>query len=160
MDRLKKVHPDVFSGAVLLGVAVAYGWGALGIPHVDGEPGPRFLPFMLALTLGVLSIWIMAGGLRAARVEPTQPEPEPGAGRSAASIWGRPAVAASITAVYAVALTPIGFALSTLIYAAGVTSLFTGDRRYLLTVPPLVTLVLYVFFGVALGVSLPAGIMG
>ena len=51
----------------------------------------------------------------------------------------------------------LGFALATLAYAAAVTRVFTTDRRLLVGVPLVVTLALFVFFRVALGVRLPGG---
>ncbi len=157
---------DVWSGAVLLAVAVAYGTAAFRLPPGGGEPGPGFLPSVFAVLLAALSIGILVGGLRrsapsargsseAEATLPTESTVEPAAQRSARS-W----MAFLATVAYAVLFAPLGFVLSTAAFSTVVTALFTRERRWLLAVPALVTIALFVFFRVALQVRLPMGPFG
>ena len=141
----RRLHQDVVSGGALLALAVGYGSVALTIPPGEGEPGPAFLPVALGLALAVLSLAIVRNGLRAS-------DP-PNADRPAYRAW----LATLATLAYAALFQPMGFVLSTLAYSTAVTLLFSRDRGHLLLVPPVVTLLIYVFFRVALGVRLPAG---
>lgn len=72
----------------------------------------------------------------------------------------RPWIAFLATVVYALLFEPLGFVLSTAVFSAVVTALFTRERQWLLAVPTLVTIALFVFFRVALQVRLPAGPFG
>jgi hypothetical protein len=150
-------HPDVLSGAALLFVAAGYGYIALGIPSGEHDPGPRFLPIVLAAALGGIAVFIIVSSLRAVGAGATPPTP---AGptevhRREFAAWTRPLLAAVMTAAYAWSLQPLGFAVSTVAYVAAITAMLSTARTQLLIVPPLVTLALYVFFDVALGVRLP-----
>lgn len=145
---------DVVSGGVLLAVALGYGAAALRIPGQDGEPGPGFLPLVLAVLLAALSVWIISSGLRSA--EPAEVETPDRGPRWTSGPW----LAGLATVLYVALFQPLGFVLSTLAYSGAVTSLFTGDRKLRFMVPALVTLALYLFFRVALGVRLPLGMLG
>jgi putative tricarboxylic transport membrane protein len=132
------------SGTVLIVVAVAYGAIALRIPGGEGEPGPGFLPLVLAALLGAVSLGIVLSGLKKESREPVK-----------SALGARPWLAALATVAYAALFQPVGFTLSTLAYVAAVTRLFTHDRRVLVAVPIVVTLALFSFFRLALGVRLP-----
>ena len=71
-----------------------------------------------------------------------------------------PSLAALATIAYAALFQPLGFVLSTLAYSGYLTSLFTEDRKLRAAVPVLVTLALFIFFRLALGVRLPTGLLG
>ena len=144
MDRLSD---DVLSGGLLLLVALGYGTFALGIPAGDGEPGPGFLPLVLAVLLAALSVAIIVGGLK------TRAEAAP-------DLRTRPLLAALATVAYVALFQPVGFLVSTAAYSAAVTRLFTQDRRMLVAVPVGVTVALFAFFRLALGVRLPPGLLG
>jgi putative tricarboxylic transport membrane protein len=139
---------------VLLAIAFGYGAAALRIPGQDGEPGPGFLPLGLAVLLAGLSVWIIWSGLRSA--EPAGVETPDGGPRSTSG----PCLAGLATVLYVALFQPLGFVLSTLAYSGAVTSLFTRDGKLRFIVPALVTLALYLFFRVALGVRLPVGMLG
>ncbi len=145
----RRIHPDVVSGGALIGVAVVYGAIALRIPGGEGEPGPGFLPLALAVLLGAVSLGILLGGVKKTPSEPTE-----------AALGARPWLAVLATVAYAALFQPVGFTLSTLAYSAAVTRLFTDDRRMLMAVPIGVTLALYSFFRLALGVRLPPWPLG
>lgn len=157
------LRDDVVSGGVLLLVAVAYGVGATRIPSQAGEPGPGFMPMALAALLAALSVAIVVGGLRRRGDtdvdggEPTEDEPGSAGSRSREA---KPWLASIATIAYAALFQPLGFVLSTLAYSGYLTSLFTEDRKLRVSVPICVALALFVFFRVALGVRLPAGLLG
>lgn len=145
-------HPDTWSGGALLALAIGYGCLALRIPGADREPGPRFFPLVLAVLLAIVAVQIVVSGLRARGA--TDLSTARGAVPMSAE-WVRPGLAAAMTVLYAGVLHPLGFLPSTVAYVAGVTALFSSDRRLLLIVPPVVALSLHLFFDVALGVRLP-----
>ena len=173
---------DVVSGGVLLLVAVAYGAGAMRIPSQAGEPGPGFIPLALSVMLAALSVAIVVGGLQrsadtggahradgaegADRAEGAEDEPADAARRVPQSGGGRsrgvamPSLAALATIAYAALFQPLGFVLSTLAYSGYLTSLFSEDRKLRAAVPAFVTLALFIFFRLALGVRLPTGLLG
>ncbi len=151
MDRLTGSRDDIVSGAVLLALALLYGASALRLPAGGEDPGPGFLPLVLAACLAGLSGWILVRGLRGLSGEPM--------GAGPGSRGPRPWIAIGLTLAYAVAFQPLGFVVATLGYTAGVAALFTRSRRGILLVPPTVTILLYLFFRVALGVRLPAGVL-
>ena len=140
----RRIHPDVVSGTALMVVAVVYGAMALRIPGGEGEPGPGFLPLTLAVLLAAVSLGILWGGVKKTSSEPTE-----------ATFGARPWLAALATVAYAALFQPVGFTLSTLAYSVAIARLFTHDRRMLVVVPIGVTLALFSFFRLALGVRLP-----
>lgn len=182
------LRDDVVSGGVLLLVAAAYGAGAMRIPSQAGEPGPGFIPLALSVMLAALSVAIVVGGLQrsadtggahgadradgadgaegADRAEGAEDEPADAARRVPQSGGGRsrgvamPSLAALATIAYAALFQPLGFVLSTLAYSGYLTSLFTEDRKLRAAVPVFVTLALFIFFRLALGVRLPTGLLG
>jgi len=149
------VHRDVASGGTLVAVAVAYFLGTRGMPVGQGEPGPAFLPVVLAVALFVLGFATLVGGMRAAQTETegTEEGPRPEARKAWLTI--------GLTIGYVWLFDPLGFMLSTLAYTFGVTALFQRERsRLLYVVPPLCTLAIYLFFRVGLGARLPGGPFG
>ena len=150
MDRL---NDDVRSGGVLLAVAIGYGVVALRIPSGDGEPGPGFLPLVLAVLLAALSVSIVVRGLKPTTVSPATGRPDDDLGPRR---W----LAALATVAYVALFQPLGFLVSTVAYCAALTWLFTRDRRMLVAVPVGVTAALFVLFRLALGVRLPPGPFG
>lgn len=173
---MSRLNDDVLSGGVLLLVAVGYGIVALGIPAGDGEPGPSFMPLLLSVALAGLSAVIVVAGLRrsaAAPVAAPAAAAAPAPGTSAepdtaiapddgteTDLPKRPWLAALATVVFVALFQPLGFAVSTAVYCAAVTRLFSTDRRMLITVPVAVTGALFVFFRLVLGVRLPPGLFG
>ena len=158
------VHRDLISGGVLAAVAVAYFAATLGMPVGQGEPGPSFVPRVLAVALFMLGLATVVGGVTSSRRaralgdEPTDgPPATAGQPPEVKKAWQ----AVGLTAAYVMLFEPLGFALSTLAYTFGVTVLFQRERSSLLfIVPPLCTLAIYLFFRVGLGARLPAGFFG
>ena len=145
----------------MLVVAVAYGVVALGIPGGDGEPGPGALPIALAILLAGLSVWILARGFCAASGRGSGEETETVAGEAAEKTHrGRAWLAALATLAYVAFFQPLGFMVSTLAYTTVLAWLFGPDQRVFVAVPVGVTVALFVFFRLALGVRLPLGPFG
>ena len=149
---------DLASGAMLAALAAAYAAGALTIPGgTESEPGPRLFPLVLGALLGAIGVWIAGSAWREVRGASAGAQAPPEGSPSArAGPW----LAAVATLAYAALFQPVGFTASTLAYTAAVTALFTRDRRYLVAVPVGVTLALFAFFRLALGVRLPPGVFG
>lgn len=167
MDRLRATprwgaaHADVVSGGFLLAVAVAYGVIALGIPRGDGEPGPTALPIALAALLAVLSVWILAHGLRSGSDPELDEQTETVTSEHAdRTPRGGAWLAVLATLAYVTLFQPLGFIVTTAAYTAAISWLFGRDRRIPVAVPVGVTVVLFVFFRLALGVRLPPGPFG
>ena len=132
---------DVASGAVLVLIAFVYFSGARALPIGQGEPGPRFFPYLLAAVLLGLAVTIIVRGFRNQR--------------TMAGSVRRPAGLIVLTVLYAAAFTPAGFLVSTLAYTASVV-LLLGHRGWLaLVIPFATTAFLYAAFVVGLGVVLP-----
>ena len=156
---------EVISGGTLIAVSAAYFVGTMGLPDGQGEPGPAFLPRVLAVALCALGVAILVGGVRSDSTVgastadlPTASGPfesEPGLGDT--KVWA----AVAGTFLYVGLFDPLGFVLSTLAYTFGLTVL-TGraGSRLRFVVPPLCTLGLYLFFRIGLGVRLPRGLLG
>lgn len=161
MGRVRAAHPDVLSGAFLLVVAIVYGAIALRIPSGDGEPGPGALPIALAVVLGGLSVWTLAQGLRSVSASATADRANGAAPGPAVRTSGvRPWLAVLATLVYVMLFQSLGFIVTTPAYAAALAWLFGRDRRILVAVSMGVTVGLFVFFRLILGVRLPMGPFG
>lgn len=147
-------HADTRSGAVLAAVAIAYLVGTIGLVSDPVDAGPGLLPVVLGVLLFIFAVIILARGRRSAATAPPAPV---GAHERPRKSW----LAAVLTLLYVLAFHPLGFAASTLAYTFSMTFLFKGDRpKYLLLVPPLSTVAIYLFFRVALGARLPGGLLG
>jgi hypothetical protein len=132
---------DVASGSVLAVLAVVYFLGARALPSGQGEPGPVFLPYLLSAILLGLALVIIARGIRKRQ--------------SVDGALVRPAGLIVLTILYAFSFTPIGFLVSTLLYAAGVVLLLRQRGWRLLVIPVATTAFIYAAFVLGLGVALP-----
>jgi hypothetical protein len=67
------MNKDVLSGAILLGVAGAYYWATLQIPHssLSDEVGAQGLPTILAVLLAAVAVFIVVRGIVIARRKST-----------------------------------------------------------------------------------------
>jgi putative tricarboxylic transport membrane protein len=138
---------DRLAGLVLLAVALAYGVTASGFQAMIGDPlGPAVFPLVLAVPLGVFSLYLIA-----------RPDPEPAWAR------GWPLLKQALTLVvfvaYAYLLEPLGFVLATLLGVAALGSLL-GARLWQSAAAGLgIALVLFLLFNNLLGLPLPAGVL-
>lgn len=151
------LNRDTVSGTALLLVSGAYGWHASTLPQGRGEPGPAFLPMVLAVLLALVAVAILVGGL--ARSRSDAPVLDNGAvARADPTRRYEPWIAMSVTFLYAVAFIPLGYWISTLLYSFVITWLFRRDRPMVLVlVPAISTGMIYLLFRVLLGARLPAG---
>lgn len=153
------VQRDVGSGGLLLALSAAYYLGTRNLAVGRGEPGPAFFPMLLSAALFVVGLAILVNGVRTTQRSAVRAngEDQEKRGGGVGKVWA----AVALTFLYVWLFVPLGFVLSTLAYTFGVTFLFRGDQpRLLFTVPPLCTLVIYLFFRVGLGARLPSGLFG
>lgn len=166
-----RIPRDVWIGLAMLGVAIAYGRVAAGIPisPLDGIVNASVMPTALAWTLGVLAVLLivravsvqvmMASATR--RQAPAAPEPAeaaPEADRGALQTHLRALGMAGLALAYLVALPRLGYVPSVFLLVAAV-GLYTGARPglQLLAVAAGAAVTYYVVFVRLLGIPLPPG---
>jgi putative tricarboxylic transport membrane protein len=142
------------AAAVLLafGLAGALEAGRLAIGD-PAHPGPGFFPFWLALLLCLVAVALFL------RASPAPVAPGPAAPAPAAR--GKAVMALATSVVYAFALEPLGFLLTTLLFL--VVLLRAVERRSWLstvTVAAATAVASHVVFKVWLDIQLPAGPWG
>jgi putative tricarboxylic transport membrane protein len=139
---------DRLTGLALLALAVAYGIAAGGYQAMIGDPlGPAVFPMALAITLGLLSLYLIV-----------RPDREPDWPRGRAL---RKQVLTLVAFVaYAYLLEPLGFIVSTLL-AVAVLGWLLGARLWQAAAAGVaIAGVLFVLFDTLLGLPLPAGVLG
>lgn len=138
---------DRLAGLVLLALAVAYGVTATGFQAMIGDPlGPAVFPLVLAIPLGVLSLYLIA-----------RPDPEPDWARGRALLKQGLALAAFVA--YAYLLEPLGFVVASVLAVAALGWLL-GARLWQSAAGGLaIALVLFLLFNNLLGLPLPAGVL-
>jgi hypothetical protein len=153
-----KITQDSIVSTLLLLLAGWYYLQARALPAGrSGDPGPAFLPTLLALSLAILGILLLIRSLKATVIVP----PEEPNGRSSRT-W-RAWLTITLSVLYTVVFIPLGFALSTWLYTLALSLMFTRAREgwaIPLIAPFLTTGAIYFFFRIALGVRLPAGPFG
>jgi len=162
---------DIGAAVVLLGLAllVLMGTPSIEAAHTIDPLGPRFLPNLLAVLLGLLSLMLLMDGVLAMRkgdrggTPSPPPEVRPAVGDVDATPVPRFGESARRVLLFGGALTAyvtllpyIGFALGSFLLFVS-TLAIAGLRRPgpLILQAASVTLVLYILFGVVLGVELP-----
>lgn len=141
------------AGLILIAVGIASALYAaqtlkLGTPS---RPDSGFLPFIASLLLVVVSAQWVIGAL--GRDEHPQPFWEPGS-------WVRPLLALGLMVLYAVAMEPIGYALSTLAFMLAWQLGVERERVVKGAVVAVVaTGVMWALFSYLLGVPLPEGLL-
>jgi putative tricarboxylic transport membrane protein len=138
---------DRIAGLVLLALAVAYGVTASGFQAMIGDPlGPATFPLVLALPLGLLSLYLIA-----------RPDPEPGWAR------GRVLLKQGLTLVafvaYAYLLEPLGFVVASILAVAALGWLLGARLWHAAAAGLAIALVLFLLFDTLLGLPLPAGVL-
>lgn len=138
---------DIVSAILLLGLVVVIFVSSTGFPPAtqENDLGAATFPRIIAVVIGICALIQL---LRPERVEPLP------RGRSALRVI----VIASMVALYASILEPLGFLVATFLFLFG--ALLLGEVRrplQLILVPVGISLGLFYLFFVLLEVSLPRG---
>lgn len=107
---------------VLLVLDTGYAVEALGMqtPFARGEPGPAFIPLLLAALLFVSASAILIGELRRAGPRTAEEDEEP--------LTVKPFILAAFTAGFVAAFEPAGYWVATLAYTFVVAALFEWEK--------------------------------
>lgn len=142
MDRLRSPR-DLVSGTALLALSVLYYVAASDLPAAEGEPGPAFLPKLLAAALFSLAATIVVGGLRGCERE------------AAAAPVAQPLLAIALTLAYAYAYGVAGFFPATLGYTFALAAVFgVRSARRLVGIAVATTVFIFAALGWGLGIPL------
>ncbi len=145
---------DLWSGAVLLAFALAYGWEAknLGINNLR-NPGPGFFPVVLASILGLLALISMATAFPQRKSGETFP------GLWHGLRWYKTLLVLSSLTAYIFLLEPLGYLLSTLLLMIYLFKGIEPQKWWVAMVGAVLSsTVTYVLFKIILQVQLPQGI--
>jgi putative tricarboxylic transport membrane protein len=139
---------DRLTGLALLALALAYGVTAGGYKAMIGDPlGPAVFPIVLAIPLGLLSLYLIA-----------RPDREPVWPKRRALLKQLLAIIAFVA--YACLLEPLGFVVSTFL-AVVLLGWLLGARLHQAGAAGVgIAVVLFVLFDTLLGLPLPAGVLG
>lgn len=168
-----RLHGDTVAGLVAAAFGLGYTVVALGIPADTSENsvvGPAVFPLLFGTLILVGGLALAVGGLRTAQRTTGRPEaaapdaPPPAAGTGAAAPTVRTkrslSVLVAMLAGYAVLFIPLGYLLSTAVFLMALMT-YLNRRRVLtnLLFSVLFPVAVYLLFGFALRVTLPAGIL-
>ena len=118
-----------------------------------GHPGPGFFPLWLALALSVVALALL--------LRPAAAAPRPVAGPAARLRPGKAVLAVLATAVYAAALEPLGFVLTTFLFLVFLLTVVEPRRRTAaLAISAATAGACHLVFKAWLDVQLPAGPWG
>lgn len=111
---------DLAAGAACVLLAAGYGWLAAQLParSLPNTPGPAFVPWVLAVALGVLGALLALSALR-----------QPASAAPAAAGMGRPAAALAALACYVALLPWAGFMATSIAFCAALMWI-AGERRW------------------------------
>lgn len=139
----------LLEGMLFLALSIALGWHALhshyGGARIGWELSPYLFPLLIAVLLLLLSLVLVAEGLRGE-----------GVGKPDKARWGVMLVTVAAAVAYFLLMPALGFVLSTTLFLLGM-FLFLGERRplVLILVPLLFASAIYLSFGKLLYVMLP-----
>ncbi|OHV12880.1 tripartite tricarboxylate transporter TctB family protein [Kushneria phosphatilytica] len=140
---------DRILGVLMLLLAVAYGWQAqqIPVPFGGGGPvGPSTFPTLLAVVLGLTSLYLML-------------RPDPDNAWPLGRTLGEMLVAVLVLIAYTLALEPIGFPIATTL-AVGILCWRMGARPLPAFLVGLGGAVIgYIAFNFGLELTLPAGLL-
>jgi hypothetical protein len=145
---------DLWSSAVLLAFALAYGWEAknLGISNLR-NPGPGFFPVVLGSILGLLALFLMCTTIFQRKTE----EPFPGIWYGLR--WHKTILVLVSLTIYVFLLEPLGYLFSTLLLMIYLFKGIEPQKWWVALVGAILSsTVTYVLFKVFLQVQLPQGI--
>lgn len=146
--------------AVVLGVAVylTYGTVTMEVAASADSPGPRFFPTLVTVLAYCLVVALVVDAFRAHRSAASRPaDPTP----TTATDWRAVAGIVVTLAVFTALLRPLGWILAGTLLFYGV-AMFLGSRRRVfdLGLALGVSCVIQLIFSAALGLNLPAGLLG
>jgi len=161
--RNRSIHPDLITGALLLLLSIGLFWACMSVKDFAAiGVGSAFVPRLTAALLVVVSLVLLANGLRS-KEAPAKTDEQPG---DEQVFGGLPAVFTSIVlmAGYLAMLEPLGFVLASVIYVFLQMLVLRkhAARRYVLFVAASVLPAIacnYLFVHL-FEISLPAGILG
>ena len=137
---------DRITGLVLLAFAILYGFGAsrLKAGFGSGPLGPKGFPLLLAITLGIVAIFILF-------------RPDPDAALPKRRAWFDLVAVSASFLVYAYLLVPLGFILSTALETGLVSQRFGAKLWQAALTGIVASLAMYALFVYALDIPLPRG---
>jgi len=137
---------DRITGLVLIALALWYGLEAsrLKSGFGSGPVGPKAFPLMLAITLGIIALFLLI------RVDPNPRGLPP-------RTWANFGMVIASFLVYAYLLAPAGFILATTLETGFVSQRFGAKPWQALVTGLISSLALYALFVFALGIPLPPG---
>ncbi|MGE4283027.1 MAG: tripartite tricarboxylate transporter TctB family protein [Clostridia bacterium] len=162
-------NKDIISGIFLFLVAVFFYVGSFFIENLTGARiGPSFVPQLVSIVLAIISILIVADGIKHLKLNDSleiEKEKKEKSGTAKTPLYKNAVLLSIINMwIYIGLMKPLGFMIMTFIY------LFTqfiilskqGKRQYLLSViiSLIVSVVTYYLFVNAFNLMLPAGILG
>ena len=144
---------NIIAAAVLIAFVIVYAalTAQLPVRTLPNTPDPSFFPWVNTAIILVLSIWLLARGLRQPKTEPASAVPEH---------RQRVVFALGAFVIYLAAMPALGFVLATVPFFAAMMVLF-GERRPAWVGGGAVgmTIALYFLFRHGFGVYLPRGLL-
>lgn len=142
---------------LVLGIFVLVETSRIEVPATANALGPRFFPTVVGWVLCVLGVWLGVDILRGGHGEMDEGED---VDTSAPSDWRTIGIMTAAFALHVVTVTRLGWFVAGAILFYGV-AFALGSRRHLrdVAVAVVLSLVVYLVFAKALGVTLPAGIL-
>jgi|SRR6056297_425359 len=153
---------DAIIGILLLAIAIWYGLEAQSFrPGRSGDPGAGMFPTLLALFLGLLSLWLIIG----AALSPPEPQEQDPQERARARISARAGllralIAAGLSLAFVAVFEALGYVIATALYAGAISLLFRRDNLWItLFAAGGAVGFMYLLFGVLLNARLPLGLL-
>lgn len=144
---------------VIMAGAVAYIWGAFGVPtfyRMPGVPGPSVFPLILGIIMGLAGLCLLLSpGAEDSAAQSTKEH-----GRIGRADRGHFYLMWALLLAYVFVLPDLGFLMSSCLLLA-VFFFLLGERRWYLAIPIALvfTVAIYFVFAKGLQIRLPAGIL-
>lgn len=158
----KFLSGDAAIGIVLLAIAIWYGLEAQSFrPGRSGDPGAGMFPTLLALFLGLLSLWLIAGAI----LSPLEPQAQDPQERARARVSARAGlvralIAAGLSLSFVAVFETLGYVIATALYAGAISLLFRRDSPWITLFAAIGAVgFMYLLFDVLLNARLPLGLL-
>ncbi len=158
----KLLRGDAVIGILLLAIAIWYGLEAQSFrPGRSGDPGAGMFPTLLALFLGLLSLWLMAG----AALSPPEPQEQDAQETARARVSARAGlvralIAAGLSVAFVAVFETLGYVIATALYAGAISLLFRRDNLWVTLLAAIGAVgFMHLLFGVLLNARLPLGLL-